>query len=169
MKLDPRAVADASARHAASLVAIAFLAGCVAGSNGAGSSADSPEVKVDALFAEWNTQTSPGCGVGVMQNGASVFERGYGMANLEQSVPITPATIFDPASIAKPFTALAVMLLAEEGALSLDDEVWRHLPEWANRTDPVTIRDLVAHTGGQSRQLHAAYPGTETDRPGAVR
>ena len=61
-----------------------------------------------------------------------IFERGYGMANLEH-VPITPATVFDPVSIAKPFTALSVMLLAEQGKLSLDDEVWKHLPEWVNR------------------------------------
>ena len=77
-----------------------------------------------------------------------MFERGYGMANLEDKVPITPATIFDPASIAKPFTALSVMLLAEQGKLSLDDEVWKHLPEWVNRTDRVTIRHLMAHTAG---------------------
>ena len=77
-----------------------------------------------------------------------VFERGYGMANLEQKVPITPATIFDPASIAKPFTALSVMLLADQGKLSLDDEVWQHVPEWVDRQDRVTIRDLLAHTAG---------------------
>ena len=77
-----------------------------------------------------------------------LFERGYGMANLEQKVPITRATIFDPASVAKPFTALSVMLLAEQGKLSLDDEVWRHVPEWVNRQDRVTIRHLVSHTAG---------------------
>ena len=77
-----------------------------------------------------------------------VFERGYGMANLEQKVPITPATIFDPASIAKPFTALSIMLLAEQGKLSLDDEVWKHVPEWVDRQDRVTIRHLLAHTAG---------------------
>jgi len=77
-----------------------------------------------------------------------VFERGYGMANLEHKVPITPATLFDPASIAKPLTALSVMLLAEQGKLSLDDEVWKHVPEWVNRQDRVTIRHLLAHTAG---------------------
>jgi CubicO group peptidase (beta-lactamase class C family) len=77
-----------------------------------------------------------------------LFERGYGMANLEQKIPITSATIFDPASIAKPFTALSVMLLTEQGKLSLDDEVWKHVPEWVNRKDRVTVRHLLAHTGG---------------------
>jgi CubicO group peptidase (beta-lactamase class C family) len=84
----------------------------------------------------------------VSRSGTTLFERGYGMANLEQNTPITSDTIFDPASIAKPFTALSVMLLAERGQLSLDDEVWKHVPEWSNRQDRVTIRHLVAHTGG---------------------
>jgi CubicO group peptidase (beta-lactamase class C family) len=106
------------------------------------------DAEIDALFAEWNKPDSAGCGVGVTRNGTMVFERGYGMANLEQKLPITPATIFDPASIAKPFTALSVMLLADQGKLSLDDEVWKHVPEWANRRDRVTIRHLVAHTAG---------------------
>jgi CubicO group peptidase (beta-lactamase class C family) len=106
------------------------------------------DAKIGALFAEWTRPDSAGCGVGVSRRETIVFERGYGMANLEDKVPITPATIFDPASIAKPFTALSVMLLAEQGKLSLDDEVWRHLPEWVNRTDRVTIRHLMAHTAG---------------------
>jgi len=107
-----------------------------------------PDARIHALFAEWNKPDSAGCGVGVSRSGKMVFERGYGMANLEQKIPITPATIFDPASIAKPFAALSVMLLAQQGKLSLDDEVWKHVPEWANRQDRVTIRHLVAHTAG---------------------
>jgi CubicO group peptidase (beta-lactamase class C family) len=106
------------------------------------------DAEIDALFAEWNTPDSPGCGVGVNRSGTMLFERGYGMANLERKVPITPATLFDPASIAKPFTALSVMLLAEQGKLSLDDEVWKHVPEWVNRKDRVTIRNLLAHSAG---------------------
>jgi CubicO group peptidase (beta-lactamase class C family) len=106
------------------------------------------DAKIGALFAEWNRPDSAGCGVGVSRKGSVVFERGYGMANLEDRIPITPATIFDPASIAKPFTALSVMLLAEQGKLSLDDEVWKHLPEWVNRKDRITVRHLLAHTAG---------------------
>lgn len=106
------------------------------------------DAQIDALFAEWNTPDSAGCGVGVSRNGALLFERGYGMANLEHKVPITRDTLFDPASIAKPFTALSVMLLAEQGKLALDDEVWKHVPEWVDRQDRVTIRHLLAHTAG---------------------
>lgn len=113
-----------------------------------GASTDRAAAKVDALFAEWNAPDSAGCGVGVSRNGTIMFERGYGMADLEQRVPITAATIFDPASIAKPFTALSIMLLAEQGKLSLDDDAWTHVPEWVNRQDRVTIRHLLAHTAG---------------------
>lgn len=109
---------------------------------------NSTDTKIDALFAEWNTRDSAGCGVGVMRNGAVLLERGYGMANLERKIPISSSTIFDPASVAKPFTALSIMLLADQGKLSLDDEVWKRVPEWANRQDRVTIRHLLAHTAG---------------------
>jgi len=109
---------------------------------------ESAGARVDALFAEWNKRDSPGCGVGVSRSGAIVFERGYGMANVERAVPISPSTVFDVASIAKQFTAMSVMLLAERGRLSLDDEIWKHLPEWANRQDRITIRHLLAHTAG---------------------
>ena len=106
-------------------------------------------VQVDALFAEWNRPDSPGCGVAaVSRNGSIGFERGYGMANVEQAVPISPSTVFDVASISKQFTAMSVMLLAERGRLSLEDEIGKHLPEWADRQDRVTIRHLLAHTAG---------------------
>ncbi len=104
--------------------------------------------RMDALFAEWNRADSPGCGVGVSRNGAIVFERGYGMANVERQIPITPTTVFDVASIAKPFTAMSILLLAGQGRLRLDDEVWIHMPEWVHRRDRVTIRHLLAHTAG---------------------
>jgi CubicO group peptidase (beta-lactamase class C family) len=106
------------------------------------------DAEIDALFAEWNRSDSAGCGVGVSRKGTTVFERGYGMADIEHKVPITPATLFDPASIAKPFTALSIMLLAEQGKLALDDAVWTHVPEWADRQDRVTVRHLLAHTAG---------------------
>jgi CubicO group peptidase (beta-lactamase class C family) len=107
-----------------------------------------PAAAVDQLFAEWSGPDTPGCAVGVMQRGRLVFERGYGMADLDRKAAITPATLFDPASIAKPFTALSVMLLAEAGKLSLEDEVWTHVPEWVNRHDRITLRHLLAHTAG---------------------
>ena len=59
---------------------------------------ESAGARVDAQFAEWNKRDSPGCGVGVSRSGAIVFERGYGTANVERAVPISPSTVFDVAS-----------------------------------------------------------------------
>ena len=70
------------------------------------------------------------------------------MANLEHDVAITPDTVFSIASVTKQFTAFAIALLAEEGALSLDDNIRKHLPNMADFGQPVTIRNLVHHTSG---------------------
>ena len=128
--------------------------------------ADRAATGVDGLFAEWKRADSPGCSVGVRQNGAAVFERGYGMANLELGVPITPASVFHVASISKQFTAMSILLLVQAGKLSLDDEVRKHVPEWANRENPVTIRHLLTHTSGLRdvfllRELAPPRPGDQ--------
>jgi CubicO group peptidase (beta-lactamase class C family) len=104
--------------------------------------------KVDQLFATWNKPDSPGCGVAVSRNGQLVYERGHGMANLELGVPIAPTSVFEAASISKQFTAMSIMLLAERGRLSLDDEVRKHLPEMRDYGSPLTIRHLLNHTSG---------------------
>ena len=104
--------------------------------------------RVDAIFAKWDRRDSPGCSVGVSRNGVVVHERGYGMANLEHGVPITPASVFQAASISKQFTALSVMLLAQRGQLSLDDEARKYLPELRDYGSPLTIRHLLSHTSG---------------------
>src|SRR4051794_18242589 len=78
---------------------------------------------VDQLFAKWNTPDSPGCSIGVSRNGTVVFQRGYGMANLDLGVALTPASVLNAASISKQFTAMSILLLAQRGQLSLDDDV----------------------------------------------
>src|SRR4051794_30796529 len=75
------------------------------------SSAAAPSSRVDRVFTEWNRPASPGCSVGITRNGARVYERGYGSANLETATPITPATAFHVASISKQFTAMSILLL----------------------------------------------------------
>ena len=104
--------------------------------------------KVDPIFARWNRPDTPGCGVGVSRDGAVIYERGYGMASLERRVPITSSTVFHLASITKPFTAMSVLLAAERGLLSLDDDVSKYVPDWSNRQHSVTIRHLLTHTSG---------------------
>jgi len=130
--------------HLAVLLVFAFVLVSVA----AQSPAPAPHSAVDRVFAEWNRPDSPGCSVGIARNGAVVYERGYGVANLETATPITPATVFHVASISKQFTAMSILLLASRGRLSLDDEVWRHVPEWVDRQDRITIRHLLSHTAG---------------------
>lgn len=103
--------------------------------------------RVDALFAEWGTGT-PGCAVGVSQHGAIVLERAYGMADLEHDVPNRPDTIFEAGSVSKQFTAAAVLLLARDGRLSLDDPIRKYIPEVPDYGTPVTIRQMLQHTSG---------------------
>ena len=107
----------------------------------------SKAARVDPRFAAWN-RDSPGCGVGVSRNGAVIWEQGYGMASLERKVPITSSTVFPLASITKAFTAMSVLLAAERGLLSLDDDVSKYIPDWSDREHHVTIRHLVTHTSG---------------------
>jgi CubicO group peptidase (beta-lactamase class C family) len=117
-------------------------------SEGGPSRPESPSTRVDKLFAEWTRPDSPGCSVAVSRNGTLLNERGYGMANLELGVPITPTSVMSAASISKQFTAMSILLLAERGQLSLDDEVTKFFPEWTDREQHITIRHLLTHTSG---------------------
>jgi CubicO group peptidase (beta-lactamase class C family) len=103
--------------------------------------------EVDRIFAAFNTHT-PGCSVGVAQNGRPVFESGYGMADLERNVAITPETIFESGSVAKQFTAATILLLAQQGKLSVDDPMRKYLPELADYGAPLTIRQVLSHISG---------------------
>ncbi len=102
---------------------------------------------VDGVFAKWTTAT-PGCAVGVAVGGTTVLTRAYGMADLEHDVPNTADTIFEAGSVAKQFTAMAVLLLAKDGKLSLDDPARKYLPELPDYGAPLTIRHLLNHTSG---------------------
>src|SRR5688500_8376152 len=104
--------------------------------------------RVDKVFAAYDRKDSPGCALGVYRDGKIEYARGYGMADVQAGVPITPRTIFDIGSTSKQFTAAAVLLLAQQGKLSLDDDVRRHIPELPQYQKPITIRHLLHHTSG---------------------
>jgi CubicO group peptidase (beta-lactamase class C family) len=106
------------------------------------------EARVDQLFNAWNRPDSPGATVVVVKDGAVVYQRGYGCANLDYGIPITPQTVFDAASVAKQFTGLAIAMLIDQGKLSLDDDIRTHLPEVPDFGTPITIRHLLHHTSG---------------------
>jgi len=103
---------------------------------------------VDKVFAAWNKSTVPGCAVGALRDGQWLYSHGYGMADLEHGVPITPKTVFHIASVSKQFTAFAIYLLAQEGKLALDDDIRKYLPELHDFGKTITIRHLIHHTSG---------------------
>lgn len=109
---------------------------------------DDVTARVDRVFARWATESSPGCAVGVSRGGRPVLTRAYGMADLEHDIRNTPATIFEAGSVSKQFTAAAVMLLALDGRLSLDDDVRKHVPELPDYGTTITLRHLLTHTSG---------------------
>ncbi len=91
---------------------------------------------------------TPGCAVAVMREGRIVYERGYGSADLDHDVPISPKTVFHVASMSKQFTAASIALLAQEGKLSFDDAARAYVPELPDFGTPITIRHLIHHTSG---------------------
>ena len=104
--------------------------------------------KVDAIFAAHAKNDAPGCAVAVARSGQTLLERAYGMANLEYDVPLTPNTIFEAGSVTKQFTSAAILLLEEDGKLSLDDKAIKYIPELDASAASVTIRQLLNHTSG---------------------
>jgi CubicO group peptidase (beta-lactamase class C family) len=104
--------------------------------------------RVDSLFAEWDRADSPGCALGIIEDGQLIHKRGYGMATLEHDVPITSRTVFRIASTSKQFTATCIALLVEQGRIALDDDIRKYLPELSEYGYPITIRHLVHHTSG---------------------
>ncbi|MDX1494178.1 MAG: serine hydrolase domain-containing protein [Longimicrobiales bacterium] len=107
-----------------------------------------PQHRVDSIFADVAGPTSPGCALSVMRDGAPIYERGYGMANLSYGIPITPSSVFHVASVSKHFTAMAVELLVDEGKVSWDDDIREYVPEVPDFGQTITLRHLVHHTSG---------------------
>ncbi len=110
--------------------------------------AQTPASRVDALFHRWANPQSPGCAVAVIQDGKPVHQRGYGMANLEHAIPVTPESAFYLGSTSKQFTAMAVLQLVELGRVKLDDSIRKYLRQLPALLEPVTIRHLLEHTSG---------------------
>jgi CubicO group peptidase (beta-lactamase class C family) len=131
-------------RGLASLLAVVLVAAACDPSSNEPTAAS---LKVDALFAPLTEEVQPGAAVMIIRDGEIVHQAGYGYANLEEKLPITADTAFRLASVSKQFTAMAIIILAEQGALSYDDPASRYLPVLAPY-DGVTIRQLITHTSG---------------------
>ena len=128
--------------------ATTMLAVCLSAAASLAVAADDVTRRVDEIFEEWARTDSPGCAVAASQNGHIVLERGYGMADLEQGVAIRPDTVFNIASVSKQFTAASLLLLQEQGKLSLADDVRKYVPELPDYGKPITLRHLANHTSG---------------------
>jgi CubicO group peptidase (beta-lactamase class C family) len=120
--------------------------------------------KADAFLAQWDKNDMPGCGVGAVRDGKLVYKRAFGMANLDYDVPNTTSTLFNLASVSKPFTAMSIALLAQQGKLSLDDDIRKYVPELPKYEETITIRHLIHHTSGlREYQALVLFGGLGTD------
>lgn len=106
------------------------------------------ESRVDEVFKEWDSTESPGGVIGIFDKGKLVFSKAYGMASLEYDVVNTTETVFNIASVTKQITAYTMVLLEQQGKLSIDDDVRKYLPEVPDFGTTITIRHLLTHTSG---------------------
>jgi CubicO group peptidase (beta-lactamase class C family) len=119
--------------------------------------ATGPSDRIDQLMTPYSGDDTPGAVVGILDGGEIVFERAYGMANLSFGIPHEVDTPTNIGSVTKQFTAMAILLLRNDGLLSLDDEVRKHIPELPDFGEPVTIKNLLNHTGG-FREIYNFLP-----------
>jgi CubicO group peptidase (beta-lactamase class C family) len=109
---------------------------------------DARALRADSVFERFDRITSPGCALGVYQDGKVLYARGYGMASLEHGVALSPRSVLDVGSISKQFTAMAILMLQKEGKLSLDDPIRRYIPEMPAYADKITLRRALSQTSG---------------------
>ena len=131
-------------------ITIAAIMGCAAFlAIGALADAQDRTTKAaDEVFADLNKAGSPGCALAVARGGKIIYEKGYGLANIEEGVAITPRTVFDIGSTSKQFTAASILLLEKQGKLSLQDDIRKYIPEIPDYGHKVTILHLLNHSSG---------------------
>ncbi|MFC2155150.1 serine hydrolase domain-containing protein [Acidobacteriota bacterium] len=110
--------------------------------------ADQLSDRIDKIFAKWDKNDSPGCALAVYRDGKIIYKRGYGMADLERDVPLSSKSVFDIGSTSKQFVAMCILLLEEDGKLSLDDDIRKYISKIPGYGDTITIRHLIHHTSG---------------------
>jgi CubicO group peptidase (beta-lactamase class C family) len=128
---------------------------CVAPSARAGEvTGKAHAAKVDKLFETWSKPDSPGCALGIVREGKLIVARGYGMANLDDDVPITAKSVFEVGSMTKSFTCVCLALLMDQGRLSPDDDIRKYVPEMPRYDPPITVRHLIRCEGGLRDYWH---------------
>jgi CubicO group peptidase (beta-lactamase class C family) len=121
--------------------------------------------RIDRVFARFDRST-PGCAVGLGRDGRPLYTQGYGSANLEYRIPLTDSSVMESGSVAKQFTAASLVLLQQDGKLSIDDDIRKYLPEVPDFGRTITIRNLLTHTSGLRDQwgllgIEGRGPGTQ--------
>ncbi len=112
---------------------------------------------IDSLFAEWNKSDVPGAAIGIIKDGKLIYSKGYGIADLEHDIEITPSSVFYIGSVSKQFVTFSILLLEEQGKLSLDDRIQKYLPDFPEYETPLTIRHFIHHTSGVRDYLTLMY------------
>lgn len=111
-----------------------------------------PNDQIDEMFAPWDNSETPGAAIAIVKDGAIVYKKGYGSANLEYDIPISPNSVFHIASVSKQFTVFSILLLEKQGKLSLDDDIRKYIPEVPDFGKTITLRHLASHTSGMRDQ-----------------
>jgi len=130
----------------AAIASVAVLL-CISAAHASSKELPDRSAEVDRLFSKWSAAT-PGCAIAAAVNGNVVVAKAYGMADLEHGTKNTVDTIFEAGSVSKQFTAAAILMLAHDGKLSLDEPVRKYLPELPDYGVPITLRHMLTHTSG---------------------
>ncbi|WP_170064410.1 serine hydrolase domain-containing protein [Polaribacter glomeratus] len=112
---------------------------------------------IDSIFVEWNKADTPGCALGIIKNNELIYTKGYGLANMEYDIPNSASSVFRIGSTSKQFTAACIILLAEKGKLSLDDNLKSLFSDFPAYAEKITIKHLLNHTSGIRDYLQISY------------
>ncbi|MDQ6611544.1 MAG: beta-lactamase family protein [Gemmatimonadota bacterium] len=126
-------------------------------------------LRIDKIFANLD-RNAPGCAVALGKDGRALYTHAYGSANLEYGIPLTDSSVMESGSVAKQFTAAAMVLLSQDGKLALDDDIRKYLPEVPDFGKTITIRNLLTHTSGLRDHwgllgIEGRGPGTQVHSP----
>ena len=110
--------------------------------------AQDAESKIDSLLLEKYAPDAPGADFLIARNGEIIYKKAFGLANLEQGVPMKTDNVFEIGSMTKQFTAIAILMLAEQGKLQVDDEITKYIPDYPTQGHKITLHHLLTHTSG---------------------
>jgi CubicO group peptidase (beta-lactamase class C family) len=106
------------------------------------------QASIDSIFSRWDSPNSPGGTVGIIKEGDLIFAKGYGSANLDYNIPNESHTVYRIGSTSKQFTAACIVLLSQQGKLSLEDKLIKYFPDFPAYANDITIQHLLNHTSG---------------------